>query len=230
MSYELPVLSYNAELLTPFYFTCPIAGKNDIRISHVYRVEPPADNMPLFTNNYLDCLPDDITKMIMDKVNTPSIEELTSNVYDCVRERYRPVSFALEEDQLYDELEIDSGDAKLYYIDVIDSVNETLCKLELNQIHNIYNDMFYHKKNAIDFLNNDNSGYGNSDDTLYDDSVPDDYVKGQSVIVKLFQSYVENYKLVFDEDSFVPDEDDEGWWGAKTIIKHRMTNSSNFLM
>ena len=71
----MPTLTYNPALLTPFYFTYPTEGEKDIRISHVYSVDHPAE-MPLFINNYLDCLPDDITQYIMDLTKPPSIDDL----------------------------------------------------------------------------------------------------------------------------------------------------------
>lgn len=123
----LPTLSYNPALLTPFYFTCPIEGEKDIRISHVYRVEHPA-KMSLFTNNYLDCLPDDITQYIMELTKPPSIDDLfhklTKNTKSPTFEGKVPIDDDVLDPAYY--YEIDTDDSVFEYFETIikDYLNE----------------------------------------------------------------------------------------------------------
>lgn len=181
----------------------------------------------IFIDNYLESLPFDISKLIIEKANTPSLDELTSNVYDGVRERYEPVSFSLNEDELYDELEIYCGDARHYRQNVLDSINDNYARLSSQQIDTIYNEHFNNKKNTIDYLNNDNQNYQYDDDYEYDDSC-ENYVE-EAIKMKMYHHFIENYKLVFDQETFEYDEED-GEWGAMTVIKNRMANCENFLM
>lgn len=113
----LPTLTYNPALLTPFYFTCPIEGEKDIRISHVYRVEHPAE-MPLFTNNYLDCLPDDITRYIMDLTKPPSIDEVCCKLVKNLKSPMFEGSVPIDDDACDYEYyyTIDTGDSSVEYI------------------------------------------------------------------------------------------------------------------
>lgn len=181
----------------------------------------------MFMNNYLESLPYDISKLIVEKANTPSLDELTSNVYDGVRERYKPVSFSLNEDELYDELEIYCSDARHYRENVLDSINENYVRLTSDQIDTIYNEYFNNKKNTIDFLNNDDQGYQYDDEYVYDDTCQN-FVE-EAIKMKMYHRFAETYKLAFDEETFEYVHEDEGW-GGMTIIKPRMMNYENILM
>lgn len=197
----LPTLSYNPALLTPSHFYL-MEVENDIRIRRVYSVAPTPTMNSIFVNNYLDCLPDDITKHIMQMVDcVPSKDELMEHVMEC-EIQHEP--YSLDEDQLDDELSFDELNG---FHKIANFINHEIVDTWSDEdVAIIFNYYFRDINSAKRYIEKDeyDMDYWGSNDGLD--------VKRHAMRLLIFNTLLERYKIVFDKENvtreWVRDNDD----------------------
>tara|TARA_R110002050_G_scaffold72374_1_gene155902 strand:- start:65 stop:610 length:546 start_codon:yes stop_codon:yes gene_type:complete len=166
--------------------------------------------MTTTNDNYLECLPDDISKYIMHIVKSvPDKDELMLSVMDEVS-GIDHEGYMLDEDQLDDELTFDEFKGSGVVSNII---NKLVDAWSDDELHNTFN---YHFRNLVEaerFIKKDeyDMEYWGGDDYVYGHT--DINVKRKSMRLLVFNTFVERYEIVFDKENAVREwvrDDDDG--------------------
>ena len=242
MSYDLPVLSYNAELLTPFYFTIPI------KVEEVYSVKPRRETMtriettdfPSVCGTHFEKLPTDVLSYIVELYSIPTPDELGEQLYQkTMLQRELDIKkeeFELYEDSFsYDDDEETISNTRHSFHELEQSVNDlyrclvytirkhTILDSCLGDVYKLFDYYFKDTEQGLRYLKNDRyaiAGYYKEE--LFNeetDEADEECFKTDCVCKLLLETFHERYKCVLDVSNKVNSPDEEGRYYLYTTFK-----------
>jgi len=181
---------------------------------------------PLMCDNWLEALPCDISRYIMD-LTVITIDELVEQVHESVM--HTPLTYTVDEEELE---EITADNQKEYDIDYECSVHHCIKDLMSQQSQRaltlMFDKHFNSKRAAIDYINDEVYGY---QDTLYEYDSPEDNTpflydyKMVALGIKVYERYLEVFKCCYDLDNMIKvydsTEPDMFEYNLKTIVVRR---------
>ena len=180
----------------------------------------------LVCDNWLEALPCDISRYIMD-LTVITIDELVEQVYEGVI--HTPLTYTVDEEELED---IQTDNQREYDIEYETSVHSFIKDLMSQQSQRaltlMFDKHFNSKNEAIDYINDEVYGY---QDTLYEYDSPEgdspflyDY-KMVALGIKVYERYLEVFKCCYDLDNMIKvydsTEPDMFEYNLKTIVVRR---------